>query len=318
MILVTGGAGFIGGNYLHYLVEQTSEEIVCVDLLTPASNYNFIKPLVDSGRVKFVCIDIGSKYMRSVFHDYKPDYIINFAAESHVDNSINDFSPFIETNILGTINLLTLARDLLPNLKKFIHISTDEVYGSLELNGDEFTELSPYQPNNPYSASKASSDHFVRAFHKTYGLPTIITNCSNNYGPGQHTEKFIPTVITKAIKGEDIPVYGDGRNVRDWLYVEDHCRAIQLVLEKGVIGEKYNIGGGTELSNTEVAELILRYFNMSPDMIQYVKDRPGHDRRYAISCIKISHELGYIPKYNFIEGLKKTIEWYTNDNKRHY
>jgi dTDP-glucose 4,6-dehydratase len=310
MILVTGGAGFIGGNYLW----NTDEEIVCVDNLTYASNYNYIASLTDSGRVIFYHADIkDSEAIKTIFNKYKPKHIVNFAAESHVDNSIENCQPFIDTNILGTINLLQHSRNL-DSLEKFIHISTDEVYGSLELDsGDSFHEITQYQPNNPYSASKAASDHFVRAFHKTYEVPAIITNCSNNYGPGQNTEKFMPTIIKKAAKDQKIPVYGDGLNVRDWLFVDDHCYGINLVLEKGQIGEKYNIGGGTEVPNIELVKMILKTMNKPESLIEYVLDRPGHDRRYAINCDKIS-ALGYKPKYTLEEGIKRTLKWY-GENK---
>lgn len=310
MILITGGAGFIGGNYLW----NTDEKIVCVDNLTYASNLNYIAPLTDSGRVIFYHADIkDSEAIKTIFNKHKPKYIVNFAAESHVDNSIKDCQPFVDTNISGTINLLQHSRNL-DSLEKFIHISTDEVYGSLELDSDDsFHETTQYQPNNPYSASKAASDHFVRAFHKTYGVPAIITNCSNNYGPGQNSEKFMPTIIKKAAKDQKIPVYGDGLNVRDWLFVEDHCYGINLVLEKGQIGEKYNIGGGTEIPNIELVKMILKAMNKPESLIEYVLDRPGHDRRYAINCDKIS-ALGYKPKYTLEKGIQKTIEWY-GENK---
>jgi dTDP-glucose 4,6-dehydratase len=311
MILVTGGAGFIGGNYLWNTVWKIDDEIVCVDKLTYASNYDYIKPLVDNERISFEPADIkDEEYIKRIFDKYKPKHIINFAAESHVDNSINDYTPFVDTNILGTLNLLKHSMNL-DSLEKFIHVSTDEVYGSLELDSDEsFHELTQYQPNNPYSASKAASDHFVRAFHKTYGVPAIITNCSNNYGPGQHKEKFIPTIISKARKNHKIPVYGDGLNVRDWLFVHDHCNGINLVREKGKIGEKYNIGGGTEVSNIELVKMILNVMNKPESLIEYVTDRPGHDRRYSINCDKITKELGYKPNYTLEQGIQKTLPWY--------
>lgn len=311
MILVTGGAGFIGGNYLWNTVWKIDDEIVCVDKLTYASNYDYIKPLVDNERISFEPADIkDEEYIKRIFDKYKPKHIINFAAESHVDNSINDYTPFVDTNILGTLNLLKHSMNL-DSLEKFIHVSTDEVYGSLELDSDEsFHELTQYQPNNPYSASKAASDHFVRAFHKTYGVPAIITNCSNNYGPGQHKEKFIPTIISKARNNHKIPVYGDGLNVRDWLFVHDHCDGINLVREKGKIGEKYNIGGGTEVSNIELVKMILNVMNKPESLIEYVTDRPGHDRRYSINCDKITKELGYKPNYTLEQGIQKTLPWY--------
>ncbi len=310
MILVTGGAGFIGGNYLW----NTDDEIVCIDALTYASNYNYVKPLINEGKVIFEEANICDPFtIINIFKKYSPKYIVNFAAESHVDNSIKNCYPFINTNILGTVNLLNQCIDL-TSLEKFIHVSTDEVYGSLELDSnDSFHETTQYQPNNPYSASKAASDHFVRAFHKTYGIPTIITNCSNNYGPGQNDEKFIPTIIGKAKQDYNIPVYGDGLNVRDWLFVEDHCDGINLILEKGQIGEKYNIGGGVEIPNIELVKMILKAMNKPESLIEYVLDRPGHDRRYAINCDKIS-ALGYKPKYTLEEGIQKTLEWY-GENK---
>ena len=311
MILVTGGAGFIGGNYLWNTIWKVDNEIVCVDKLTYASNYDYIKPLVDNERISFEHADIkDEEAIKRIFDKYKPKHIINFAAESHVDNSINDYTPFVDTNILGTLNLLKHSIDL-DCLEKFIHVSTDEVYGSLELDSDEsFHELTQYQPNNPYSASKAASDHFVRAFYKTYEVPAIITNCSNNYGPGQHKEKFIPTIISKARNNQKIPVYGDGLNVRDWLFVHDHCEGINLVRQKGKIGEKYNIGGGTEVSNIELVKMILNVMNKPESLIEYVTDRPGHDRRYSINCDKITKELGYKPNYTLEQGIQKTLPWY--------
>jgi dTDP-glucose 4,6-dehydratase len=311
MILVTGGAGFIGGNYLWNTIWKVDNEIVCVDKLTYASNYDYIKPLVDNERISFEHADIkDEEAIKRIFDKYKPKHIINFAAESHVDNSINDYTPFVDTNILGTLNLLKHSINL-DSLEKFIHVSTDEVYGSLELDSDEsFHELTQYQPNNPYSASKAASDHFVRAFYKTYEVPAIITNCSNNYGPGQHKEKFIPTIISKARNNQKIPVYGDGLNVRDWLFVHDHCEGINLVRQKGKIGEKYNIGGGTEVSNIELVKMILNVMNKPESLIEYVTDRPGHDRRYSINCDKITKELGYKPNYTLEQGIQKTLPWY--------
>ena len=310
MILVTGGAGFIGGNFLKYI----DEEVDCLDNLTYASNYEFIKPFVDSNKVKFYEGDIADERIVSfLLGKYKPKYIVNFAAESHVDNSIDDCTPFVHTNIVGTINLLKCSVNN-KTLEKFLHVSTDEVYGSLELDSDDsFKETTPYSPNNPYSASKAASDHFVNAFRNTYGVPTVITNCSNNYGPNQNAEKFIPTIIRKAIHDEKIPVYGDGKNVRDWLFVIDHCRGIEVSLKKGIIGEKYNIGGGTEVSNIELTKLILAKLNKPESLIEFVTDRPGHDRRYSIDCSKITNELGYTPHYNLDDGLEHTINWYLSN-----
>lgn len=312
MILVTGGAGFIGSNYLYYLFEQDpTERVVCVDILTYASNYNYIKPLVDSGFVIFEQQDITlPSIVEWLFHRYQPTQIVHFAAESHVDNSIKDFMPFVTTNIIGTINLLEAARKL-PKLEKFVHISTDEVYGSLSLEDEQgFLETDAYQTNSPYSASKAASDCFARAFYKTFDVPVVITNCSNNYGPNQHTEKLIPTIIRKASNNEPIPVYGTGENVRDWLFVQDHCRAIELVRTNGRVGEKYNIGGGVEMSNIDLVKQILDMMGKSQDLITFVADRAGHDLRYSIDCSKIQQELGYVPQTTLHEGLVKTIEWY--------
>jgi dTDP-glucose 4,6-dehydratase len=317
MILVTGGAGFIGANYLYKLYQQDpTQQVVCLDKLTYASNYDYIKPLVDCGFVIFEDHDITvPSLIQWAYSKYNPEYIVHFAAESHVDNSIKDLTPFVNTNIIGTINLLQAAREL-KNLKKFVHVSTDEVYGSLELGElREFTETSHYQPNSPYSASKAASDGFARAFYKTYDLPVVITNCSNNYGPNQHREKFIPTIVSRVLRNESVPVYGNGFNVRDWLYVEDHCDAINLVLANGVPGERYNIGGGVELSNNQLVKTILDILGKPYSLIEYVNDRLGHDMRYAIDCSKIKQKLGYKPQYNLFSGLKKTIEWYTNENR---
>jgi dTDP-glucose 4,6-dehydratase len=310
MILVTGGAGFIGGNFLKYI----DDEVVCLDNLTYASNYEFIKPLVDSNKVKFYEGDIADERIVSfLLGKYKPKYIVNFAAESHVDNSIDDCSPFVHTNIIGTINLLKCANRS-KTIEKFLHVSTDEVYGSLELDStNSFKETTPYSPKNPYSASKASSDHFVQSFHNTYGIPTVITNCSNNYGPNQNSEKLIPKIIKQATNNQKIPIYGDGQNVRDWLYVEDHCRGIELALKNGIIGEKYNIGGGIEVSNLELTKRILAKLNKPESLIEFVTDRPGHDRRYSIDCSKITNELGYTPHYNLEDGLEHTINWYLSN-----
>ena len=310
MILVTGGAGFIGGNFLKYI----DDEVVCLDNLTYASNYEFIKPLVDSNKVKFYEGDIADERIVSfLLGKYKPKYIVNFAAESHVDNSIDDCSPFVHTNIIGTINLLKCANRS-KTIEKFLHVSTDEVYGSLELDStNSFKETTPYSPKNPYSASKAASDHFVQSFHNTYGIPTVITNCSNNYGPNQNSEKLIPKIIKQATNNQKIPIYGDGQNVRDWLYVEDHCRGIELALKNGILGEKYNVGGGTEVSNLELTKRILAKLNKPESLIEFVTDRPGHDRRYSIDCSKITNELGYTPHYNLDDGLEHTINWYLSN-----
>jgi dTDP-glucose 4,6-dehydratase len=312
MILVTGGAGFIGANYLHKLhQENPNRQVVCVDKLTYASNYDYIYPLIKSGFVIFESADITVEYkVNTIFQRYQPSHVVNFAAESHVDNSIQNLNPFVQTNINGTINLLQQSL-LIPKFEKFLHVSTDEVYGSLGLDEDRsFTETSHYESNSPYSASKAASDCFVRAFYKTYGLPTVITNCSNNYGPNQHQEKFIPTVIHKALNDSPIPIYGSGLNIRDWLYVDDHCKAINMVLEHGIPGEKYNIGGGAELSNIDLAKKILDMLGKSHDLISFVDDRAGHDLRYSIDYSKIKTQLGYTPNYDLETGLIKTLKWY--------
>lgn len=317
MILVTGGAGFIGANYLYKLYQQDpTQKIVCLDALTYASNYNYIKPLVDLGFVVFEEHDIRlPSLIEWAYNKYDPEYIVHFAAESHVDNSIDDYYPFITTNIVGTAALLNAARKL-KHLKKFVHVSTDEVYGSLSLDDEQgFLETDPYETNSPYSASKAASDCFARAFYKTYDVPVVITNCSNNYGPNQHSEKLIPTIIRNANNNRPVPIYGTGVNVRDWLYVEDHCDAINMVLEKGRPGERYNIGGGVEMNNVDLAKMILTQLGKSHNLIEYVKDRAGHDLRYSIDCTKIERELGYKPRYTLEQGLEKTIEWYSNATK---
>lgn len=302
-ILVTGGAGFIGSNLLHHLVESYDEEIICIDKLTYAADWHNIPD-----PVKFYTTDIVDKYnCEFVFKKHKPNIVFHLAAESHVDNSIEDCSEFIHTNINGTVNLLNLS--LKYDVEKFIHISTDEIYGSIEEG--YFTENSNYAPRNPYSASKAASDHFVMAYHNTYGLPVVITNCSNNYGPRQYIEKMIPKVITNLQQDKKIPVYGDGKQVRDWLYVQDHCEALCEVWLKGRVGQKYNIGGECEVRNIDLVRMILDYMNMKESMIEYVKDRPGHDRRYSTDITKIRHELKWSPRFSISEGLEKTITWYT-------
>jgi dTDP-glucose 4,6-dehydratase len=316
MILVTGGAGFIGSNFLYHLYnENPRRQVVCVDSLTYASNRDYIKPLIDCGFLILLQHDISSKKnIEWIFSEFDPEYVVNFAAESHVDNSIHNYQPFIQTNILGTINLLECSLKL-KQLKKFVHISTDEVYGSLELDDENsFTESTPYKPNSPYSASKACSDHWVRTFNVTYGLPTVITNCSNNYGPAQNKEKLIPKIINNALNNIQIPIYGTGDNTRDWLYVDDHCKAINLVMKKGRIGETYNIGGGTEGSNLNLAKTILDIMGKPHSLISFVTDRLGHDKRYSINYDKIKNELGYTPDYRLENGLRITIDWVKNGN----
>jgi dTDP-glucose 4,6-dehydratase len=303
-ILVTGGAGFIGSNLLHHLIKNVDEEIVCIDKLTYAADRNNIPDVI-----KFYATDIADEHnCEYIFKKHKPKTIFHLAAESHVDNSIKDCSQFLHTNINGTVNLLNLS--VKYEVEKFMHISTDEVYGSIE--DGYFTETSNYAPRNPYSASKAASDHFVMAYHTTYGLPTIITNCSNNYGPRQDAEKMIAKTITNLMKGKKVPVYGDGKQVRDWLYVQDHCEALVEVWSRGRIGRKYNIGGECEIKNIDLVRMILDRMNMKENMIEYVQDRPGHDRRYSTDITKIRHELKWSPRFSIEQGLDTTIEWYGN------
>jgi len=309
MIFVTGGAGFIGSNFVHFLNQKTDDEIVILDNLTYAADIKNLYPLSQHKLIKVDLCDIEK--LKSIFSKYNPSSIFHFAAESHVDNSILNVMPFIESNIIGTANILQLSNDY--DVEMFHHISTDEVYGSLGHGDSSFTEETPYSPQNPYSASKAASDHFVIAFHNTYGLPIKITNCSNNYGPRQNIEKLIPKTITNILQGKKIPLYGKGENIRDWIYVEDHCEAIYEVFNQGKVGEKYNIGGECEVKNIDLIKTILNLLNASEDLIEYVKDRPGHDLRYSIDNSKIKSEIGWIPKYTLKKGLKKTIEWYKND-----
>jgi dTDP-glucose 4,6-dehydratase len=301
-ILVTGGAGFIGSNLLHHLIKTVDEEIVCIDKLTYAADRNNVPD-----GLKFYATDIADEHnCEYIFKKHKPKTIFHLAAESHVDNSIKDCSQFLHTNINGTVNLLNLS--VKYEVERFMHISTDEVYGSIEEG--YFTETSNYAPRNPYSASKSASDHFVMAYHTTYGLPTIITNCSNNYGPRQDLEKMIAKTITNLLQGKKVPVYGDGKQVRDWLYVQDHCEALVEVWRLGRIGQKYNIGGECEIKNIDLVRIILDRMNMKENMIEYVQDRPGHDRRYSTDITKICHELKWSPRFSIEHGLDKTIEWY--------
>ena len=308
MIFITGAAGFIGSNFAHYLAQKGFDDIVILDNLTYAGDLENLYDL----EFPVVKVDISNEYLLAqVFKKYKPRFIFHFAAESHVDNSINDVYPFVDTNIIGTINLLNLA--LKYDVEKFHHISTDEVYGALGYEDPPFTETTPYDPQNPYSASKAASDHFVTAFYNTYGLPVVITNCSNNYGPRQHREKLIPKTITNIMEGKKIPVYGQGQNIRDWIYVEDHCRAILDVWYGGAIGEKYNIGGECEVKYIDLVKTIIKVMGASEDLIEYVDDRPGHDLRYAIDNAKIKKALNFRPQHTLEEGLAKTIIWYKYD-----
>ena len=321
-LLITGGCGFIGSNFIRFLFQDVRfrGRIINVDKLTYAGNPENLEDIEKRfpARYVFIHADIcNRKLMNQIFHEYKIDSICHFAAETHVDRSIYSSSSFIRTNVIGTHVLLELTRVHMPRIKLFHHISTDEVYGSLGEQG-YFNESSPYRPNNPYSATKAASDHLVRAYYKTYDIPVTISNCSNNYGPYQFPEKFIPLMILNAIEGIPLPIYGDGRHVRDWLYVKDHCNAIWLIMKKGKIGETYTIGGGEEIQNIRLAEMIcdlvdekLRNKNTSSrDLIKFVKDRPGHDRRYAMDYSKIREDLGWMPTEDIESGLEKTIKWY--------
>ena len=330
-VLITGGAGFIGSNYVEYLLKNSEDEIFVLDKLTYAGNLQNLEAVSD--KITFIKGDICDlEFIQKLFAEHQFQKVVHFAAESHVDNSISGPSEFIQTNIVGTFNLLQCAyktwmdgpNDLKEEFKtaRFLHISTDEVYGTLGATG-LFTEETSYAPNSPYSASKASSDFIVRSYFHTYGLPVVTTNCSNNYGPNQHKEKLIPTIIRKAISGEPIPIYGDGKNVRDWLYVMDHCSGIYLAFEKGKLGETYNIGGRNERENLYIANVICEFLDeMLPkessykDQITFVKDRPGHDFRYAIDASKIENELGWKAKENFETGIQKTISWYLENKDR--
>jgi len=329
-ILVTGGAGFIGSNFVLDWLEQSDETVVNLDKLTYAGNLENLSCLAGDARHVFVRGDIGDRALvTSLLEQHKPRAIINFAAESHVDRSIHGPSDFIQTNINGTFNLLECARAYYNTLDpesgrrfRFLHVSTDEVYGSLEPDAPAFTENHPYQPNSPYSASKAASDHLVRAWHHTYGLPVLTTNCSNNYGPYHFPEKLIPLMIVNALAGKPLPVYGDGMQIRDWLYVRDHCSAIRRVLEAGQVGQTYNIGGWNEKTNIEIVRTICRLLDTYKprqdgqryeEQITFVKDRPGHDRRYAIDARKIERELGWKPAETFETGIDKTVRWYLDN-----
>ncbi len=309
-ILITGGAGFIGSNFAHHMVSKYPEtEITVVDALTYAGNKENLKPVND--KVTFVEADITDEAKMDELVQGK-DCIVHFAAETHVDRSIIDPGPFLRTNVLGTEILARLA--LKHKLQRFHHISTDEVFGSLELSDTEiFNESTPYDPRSPYSASKAASDHMIRAYGETYGLPYTITNCSNNYGPYHFPEKVIPLFITNAIDNKPLPIYGDGKSVRDYLYVEDHVRAIDAILEKGKLGETYCVGGGAEKNGIEIAETVLKILNKPTSLMQFVQDRAGHDRRYAINAGKIQNELGWNPQVSFEEGIAKTVQWYQDN-----
>ena len=331
MIFVTGGAGFIGGNFtLDWLKDPKSEGIINLDKLSYAGNLATLDSLKSNPRHVFVHGDIGNQELvTTLLKEYEPRAIVNFAAESHVDRSIHGPAEFVQTNIVGTFNLLECARaywNALDESKKaafrFHHVSTDEVYGSLSNNEPAFTETHPYEPNSPYSASKAASDHLVRAWFHTYRFPVVTTNCSNNYGPYHFPEKLIPLVILNAVNGKPLPIYGDGQQIRDWLYVGDHCSAIREVLAKGKLGETYNIGGWNEKANIEVVKTICNILDaLKPkadgksyaEQITFVKDRPGHDRRYAIDASKLKRELGWGPSETFDTGIKKTVQWYLDN-----
>ncbi len=312
-ILLTGGAGFIGSNFINYILGEHSDyNIINLDKLTYAGNLENLVTSEGKKNYRFVKGDItNAELVNSLFQKYEINYVINFAAESHVDRSILGSEVFFRSNVLGTNVLLEAARKF--NLEKFVQISTDEVYGSLGAEG-LFTEDTPLHPNSPYSASKASADMMAMAFYHTYGVPVVITRCSNNYGPFQFPEKLIPLMIINSLNGKKLPVYGDGMNIRDWIYVIDHNKAIESVFEKGKIGEVYNIGASTEMPNIEIVKLILKKLGKPEEMIEFVKDRPGHDRRYAIDSSKIKDELGWEPHFSFEEAISKTIEWYI-DNK---
>jgi dTDP-glucose 4,6-dehydratase len=338
-MIITGGAGFIGANFTRQALARSDARLVIIDKLTYAGNLANIDDVLRNPRVRFFKADIADHdAMTSIFNEHQPSSMVNFAAESHVDRSIDDPSPFIETNILGVFTLLEVSRRYLAKCReaerlafRFLHVSTDEVYGTLGETGS-FSETTPYSPNSPYSASKASADHLVRAWHETYQFPAIITNCSNNYGPYQFPEKLIPLTLLNALDGKPLPIYGDGANVRDWLYVEDHCSGILSALRNGKPGAKYNMGGGAERTNLQVVDLLcaeiervlpaadngalkeqgkMSYF----DLKTFVPDRPGHDRRYAIDATKIRTELGWKPDYDFESGLAKTVRWYFDNRE---
>ncbi|WP_457786669.1 dTDP-glucose 4,6-dehydratase [Geobacillus sp. Geo 8.1] len=313
-LLVTGGAGFIGSNFVRYMLEKyPNYKVVNYDLLTYAGNLENLKDVENHPNYTFVKGDINNRELVDyLVKTHEIDVIVNFAAESHVDRSITDPDIFVKTNVLGTQALLDVAKA--NNIKKYVQISTDEVYGTLGETG-YFTEETPLAPNSPYSASKAGGDLLVRAYHETYGLNVNITRCSNNYGPYHFPEKLIPLMITNALEGKELPIYGDGQNIRDWLHVKDHCAAIDLVIHKGRPGEVYNIGGHNERTNNEIVHLIVEKLGVSKDLIKYVADRPGHDRRYAIDPTKIMTELGWKPQYTFEKGIVETIQWYIDNQE---
>lgn len=316
-ILVTGGAGFIGGNFVHYMLGKYSDyRIVCVDALTYAGNMSTLENVLDNQKFRFVKADIADRIaMEKLFNEEKFDIVVNFAAESHVDRSIENPEIFLKTNVLGTSVLMDMCRKY-GNIR-YHQVSTDEVYGDLPLDRPDlfFTEETPIHTSSPYSSSKAGADLLVQAYYRTYGLPITISRCSNNYGPYHFPEKLIPLMIANALADKQLPVYGDGLNVRDWLYVEDHCRAIDSIIHNGRIGEVYNVGGHNEMANIDIVKIILKELNKPESLIKYVADRKGHDMRYAIDPTKIHNELGWLPETKFADGIKKTIKWYL-DNKK--
>jgi dTDP-glucose 4,6-dehydratase len=329
ILLITGGLGFIGSNFIRMLLEETRcERVINLDKQTYAGNPENLADLEKDSRYVFSLGDItDAKLVSTLLENYQPDALVNFAAESHVDRSIDGPEPFVQTNVVGTLKLLesfksytdSQSDDRKHNLR-FLHVSTDEVYGSLSKDDPAFDETTPYAPNSPYSASKAGADHLVRAYHHTFGLPVLTTNCSNNYGPYQFPEKLIPLMILNALEGKDLPIYGDGANIRDWLHVEDHCSAIWEVLNRGRAGETYCIGGNSERTNLQVVNTLcqlldhVRPENRPHDQFKtFVKDRPGHDRRYAINCRKVKEELGWVPKYRFEDGMAQTVDWYLSN-----
>ncbi len=333
-ILITGGAGFIGSAVIRHIIENTNNNVLNVDKLTYAGNLESLEMVAHNKRYQFSQTDICDRVaLDKIFFEFQPDAVMHLAAESHVDRSITGPADFIETNIIGTYQLLEASRHYWLNLDenkkaafRFHHISTDEVYGDLEGTDDLFTETTSYAPSSPYSASKASSDHLVRAWHRTYGLPVVLTNCSNNYGPYHFPEKLIPLIILNALQGKPLPIYGDGQQIRDWLYVEDHARALYKVMTEADVGETYNIGGHNEQKNIDVVKAICSLLDeLAPDkpqgvehyvdLITYVTDRPGHDLRYAIDASKIQQDLGWVPEESFKTGLRKTVQWYLNNQQ---
>ena len=330
-IIVTGGLGFIGSNFIRMLLnENLCDSVLNIDKQTYAGNPENLIEFENDSRYQFLKADIGDTVkVESAISEFGPTSIINFAAESHVDRSIDTPEPFVETNVLGTLRLLQSSRNYFSQLEemgktefRFLHVSTDEVYGSLEKDDPSFCETTPYAPNSPYSASKAGADHLVRSYHHTFGMPMLTTNCSNNYGPYQFPEKLIPLMILNALEGKNLPIYGDGANIRDWLHAEDHCRGIFTVLKKGRVGETYCIGGDSEKTNLEVVDTICKALDRDrpgnaphEKLKTFVKDRPGHDQRYAIDFSKIRKELGWEPRYSFAEGMAQTVDWYLNHSE---